>query len=509
MKFFPLLFGLLATCAAGAAGPSRPNVLFIFSDDQSYKTLGCYPEAFPFVRTPHLDGLAARGVRFHASYLGSWCMPSRATMLTGRLPHGIESMTMAGVYPSSTYDPAQCRFWPAELRRQGYQTAQIGKWHTGTDAGWGRDWDHQIVWNRPKHPANADAYYEDQILAVNGVELTVGGYPADNYTRWAVDYIRGANRDPAKPWYLWLCYGNVHRPNVPAARHAGRYRDAAVPVPADILPPRAGKPAYLEQMQEWTRDATGTLRSLRDDTVRPSGAGETPPGATFADWVRRVNECVPALDEGVGQLLAALRETGQLENTVIVFAADQGYAMGEHGLRAKQAPYDASYRSPLIVSWPRRFATGAVCAAPVSGADLVATFLSLTQATVPWPLHGRDLTPLLEKPDFAWPHPCLYEHMGQKFGSETRALLAPPARPWSRGNFPPYVALVHEGFKLVRYLAPGIGDELYDLRRDPEELDNLAAAPAHAARRTALHAALAAELHRTAAPFAAALAARD
>lgn len=199
MRLIAWVAVLMVVGVAEAAEKSRPNILFIFADDQSYKTIGCYPESYRWVKTPHIDALAKTGVRFHAAYMGSWCMPSRSVMLTGRHPHGIESMRMSGGYPGSTYDPAKTPFWPAEMRKQGYQTAQIGKWHTGVDAGFGRDWDYQAVWNRPKHPENAGAYYEKEIIAVNGVEQMVDGYPCDNYTKWAVDYINGSNRDPRKP----------------------------------------------------------------------------------------------------------------------------------------------------------------------------------------------------------------------------------------------------------------------------------------------------------------------
>ena len=125
-------------------------------------------------------------------------------------------------YPASTYDPEQCPFWPKIFRQNGYVTAQIGKWHTGVDAGTGRDWDWQIVWNRPKYPANATKYYNDQILSVNGAEAkTTPGYSTDNYTQWALDFVRGEHRDPAKPWYLWLCYGGIHRPTTPAPTAPG------------------------------------------------------------------------------------------------------------------------------------------------------------------------------------------------------------------------------------------------------------------------------------------------
>src|SRR5712671_335080 len=104
-----LALALLLTAAtalpARAADRKPPNILFILADDQNYKTVACYPESRPWVKTPNIDALAASGVRFTGAYLGSWCMPSRAALLTGHWPHGIESMRMAGKYPDSTYDP--------------------------------------------------------------------------------------------------------------------------------------------------------------------------------------------------------------------------------------------------------------------------------------------------------------------------------------------------------------------------------------------------------------------
>jgi arylsulfatase A-like enzyme len=114
--------------------------------------------------------------------------------------------------------------------------------------------------------------------------------------------------------------------------------------------------------------------------------------------VRQVNECVPAVDEGVGQLVEALRQTGQLDDTLIVYTADQGFAMGEHGMRIKLAPHDAAYRSPLIVSMPARFARGKTCDVPVNGADLTATLCAAAGVQIPWPLHGRDVAPAAAGP---------------------------------------------------------------------------------------------------------------
>jgi arylsulfatase A-like enzyme len=483
--------------AASAADAKKPNILFIYADDQSYKTVGCYPESWPWVKTPNIDALAKTGVRFHGAYLGAWCMPSRASLLTGHHPHGIQSMRMDGKYPGSTYDPKQCPFWPALFRTSGYHTAQIGKWHTGVDTGFGRDWDYQIVWNRPKHPENAGAYYEKQVLAINGQEKTVEGYPADNYTKWAVEYVKGEHRDKNKPWMLWLCYGSVHGPSKPAARHKGLYKDAKVPEPTDLLGPWPGKADYLKNTLAWRKDKDGVIRAgASGEKVGDEAGGK---GTTFADWVRQVNECVPAIDEGVGALMKALQESGQLENTLVIYTADQGFAMGEHGMRMKIAPYDANYRSPLIASMPGTVVAGKVCPQVANAPDLVSTFFALSGVKPPANLHGRDLTPLLKNPAAPWPHPCLYEHTGHDYGDDVTKVLKADPKEAIYQKVPWYTAVVRDGWKYVRYLQPGVSDELYDLTTDPEELKNLVADAKHADKLAALRAALAAELNRTAA----------
>lgn len=455
----------------GEEKDSRPNILFLYADDQSTKTVGCYPESWEWVKTPNLDALAKKGVRFTHCYLGSWCMPSRATLLTGRLPHSIESMTMAGQYPGSSYDPEKCPFWPSIFRKHGYQTAQIGKWHTGTDTGFGRDWDFQIVWNRPKHPENAGNYYGDQILAFQGKEREVAGYSTDNYTQWACDYIRGENRDPTKPWYLWLCYGAVHGPTTPAPRHLGKLSGKQVDAPVDILGPRADKPAWLERSQAWVRGADGRLYAGKsgeqfgdDDNQRRR--------KTYEDWVLQVNECAMALDEGVGKVLQALEESGQLENTIVVYSADQGFGMGEHGFRAKLAAYDATYNSPLIISFPKRFPEGRSCKIPVGGSDLVRTFFAWAGIEIPWTMHGRDITSILERPDVEDDRVLLYENMGQKYGSETN--IIPGDDTIFHGNVPRWVAIRSGRYKYIRTLIEGEMEEIYDIQSDPDELRNLA-----------------------------------
>jgi len=484
------LFGCLASCgpagsASGAETPSRPNILFIYSDDHSYRTVGCYPGADPWVKTPAIDRLAAEGMRFDAAYIGTWCMPSRATLLTGHHQFAIESMRMEGKYPGSEYDPAKCPFWPRTFREQGYVTAQIGKWHTGTDTGYGRDWDFQWVWNRPKFTETAGHYYYEQPVTIHGGDTqTIARYSTDQYTDWGVDFISGKDRDAEKPWYLWLCFGAVHGPYTPAERHLDDYPDADVTPPVDIYPPRPGKPEWAQRIENWKRGDDG--QPVRNKK-------------TLTEWVRQYNQGVRAIDEGVARLMAALDKSGQRENTLVVFTSDQGFAWGQHGFTHKLAAYDANVRSPLIFSMPGRIPAGSVCSAPISGVDLVPTFFSFAGIDVPWEMHGRDLSPLLANPKRDWSYPALLTLTGQKFGSDTNVI--PQGEAAYQNGVPWYVMLRVAQFKYVRPLIPDDLEELYDLKADPDELRNLAVEPEHRELLHTLRKAAVEELKRTGAGF--------
>ena len=255
---------LLSGIGRAAAAADRPNILFIYTDDHSYRTVSAYPEAYSWVRTPTIDGLAKQGIRFTSAYIGTWCMPSRAALLTGHHQFGVESMRMEGPYPGCVYDAKKAPFWPKVFRANGYFTAQIGKWHTGTDTGHGRDWDFQIVWNRPKYTETSTHYYYDQPITYQGGKTeTLKRYSTDQYTDWAIDLIKGKDRDPKKPWYLWLCYGAVHGPYTPADRHMNEYSGIEVANPADIFPPRLGKPDWAQKVSHWEKGPDGTPMSSK------------------------------------------------------------------------------------------------------------------------------------------------------------------------------------------------------------------------------------------------------
>ncbi|HRE04210.1 MAG TPA: sulfatase-like hydrolase/transferase [Opitutaceae bacterium] len=488
-----LLFAAGLTTAACA----RPNILFILTDDQSYRSVSSYEGARPWVATPHIDALGYGGVRFKSAYVGTWCMPARVSLLTGRLPHAVESVRMEGAYPGVIYDPAQTPFWPRVFREQGYSTGHIGKWHCGADTGAGRDWDYQAAWLRPQRADNPDgtSYYQDQLISFNGgTPRPVAGYSTDNYTDWAEAFVRGENRASGRPWFLWLCYTAPHHPFVPAERHRFDYLEEEVPVPEDIFPPRPGKPAYMQQVREWEYDEQRHLRAVY------------PAGLPLREGVRDYNRSLRSVDEGVGRLMRALADTGQLANTLVVFTSDQGYAWGEHGFIKKVAPYDANIRAPLIVSQSGTIPAGRTIESPIDGLSLIPTFFARAGISLPWRMHGRDLSALITGAVDDWPHPVVVSYTGWTYGKDT--LVIPPDGMDGHGrlsNVPWYVLLRAGRYKYVRTYVANETEELYDLQSDPAELHNLVDRPDQATRLVALRSTAVAELQRTEAPFVAAL----
>jgi arylsulfatase A-like enzyme len=195
-------------------------------------------------------------------------------------------------------------------------------------------------------------------------------------------------------------------------------------------------------------------------------------------------------------VLAALEESGQLANTLVVLTADQGYAWGHHGFRAKLAPYDANIRSPLIVSMPGTLPEGKVCRTPVGGADIAPTFFNFAGLELPWDMHGHDLTPLLKNPEAAWQHTTMMPFTADKFGADCDAVPPPPGN-LHKAGVPWYVMIVEGRHKYIRTLSPNEPEELYDLESDPEELTNLATRSENAELLKKLRSATVAELKRT------------
>jgi arylsulfatase A-like enzyme len=217
------------------------------------------------------------------------------------------------------------------------------------------------------------------------------------------------------------------------------------------------------------------------------------------EMITGYNELVVSLDEAVGRLYAVLKETGQLDNTVIVFTSDQGFAWGEHGFAWKVGPYDACLRMPLIVRYPREAMPGGVVRTPVSIVDVPATLLSFAGLDVDWTLHGRNLRPALANPAAGVDGRVLTGHFLSSFRDQiTRAIT--DERNFTR-TIPWWLSVVDGRHKYIRTLVPDEVEELYDLEDDPGEQRNLALERAHRGELLRLRAALLEELAATDAHF--------
>ena len=442
-----------------------PNILFIFTDDQSHRTVSAYEDALSWAKTPHIDRLAEEGIRFKHAFAGPWCAPSRAMTLTGRHLHGIEGLDFSD-YPVIREDKETFRMWPQVFRENGYTTAVIGKWHLASDYRHGDVWDHSIIWERLGGEKSGD-YFRNQKLRFDGGDFTaVDGHSTDNYTRYAENFIK---RDHDKPWMLWLCYDAVHAPFTPADRHEGAYdSEAPEPYPADLYPPRPTKPRYMQNYQMLHPDEAGRAIDERQHMHLP-------------DLVKKYHSGVLSLDEGVRDLVHTLRQTGQLENTIIVYASDQGIAMGHHGMTIKVAPYDDNIRIPFIVRLPERLSAGSVIDDPVNVIDLIPTFFDYAGIDLPWEMHGDNLRPLLEDSTTEWDRPILQENFSKSFGSDTDigVTIVNPDKGLPNQNVDWWVFLRYENYKYIRTLVADEIEELYDIERDPRELTNLALDPSY------------------------------
>ena len=368
-----LVVGLLAVASAAAAEP--PNVLVVLVDDMGWPAPACYGNRH--VATPHMDRLAAEGMRFTQAYAESVCSPTRAALLSGRWPArtGMTKVVNDKAWPHARMatPPARKRLppeWPTlpkMLREAGYVTGLAGKWHVGDGYAAG-------PLRRRRGAEHFDAYGFDEVAETNE------GKAADK----AADKAVGALTDDAigfltrhrddKPWFFLLSHFTVHTP---------------LRVPEDAVARQVAK-GYPKTATPWA----------------------DPRQAPTADYLAMLD----VLDRSVGRLLDALDETGQADDTLLVFVSDNGglTRMADNApLRlGKGAPYEGGIRVPMLVRWPGRVAAGSRCDEPVHVIDLYPTLREAAGGRTPRdrPLDGVSLLPVLAGSD-RLPRDTLFWHM--------------------------------------------------------------------------------------------------
>jgi len=446
-----------------AAQADQPNFIFILVDDLRWDTLSC--AGHPFVKTPNIDTIAASGVRFtNAFCTTSLCSPSRASFLTGTYAH------VHGVTVNEKRDPdPRCPSFPQVLQTVGYETAFIGKWHMRPNADPRPGFDYWLSFRM-------QGEYLDPELNENGREFQKKGYMTDILTEYAVNYLK---RPRTRPFCLYLSHKAMHADFIPPERHKNLYKPSDLIESASYRDDLSGKPAWLRK-----------LRICGGQFKRPVPEGGIPERLSPGKWnpedpmnQRRLNwhRTLAAVDESVGQVQRTLRELGVADKTVVIFAGDNGFFLGEHGLPDKRLAYEESMRIPLLMSVPGLGEANRLPGQMVLNIDVAPTILDLAGADIPAIMQGRSLKPILE---------------GKKVASRKSFFYRYCQEDWLPG-YPTIEAVRTRDFKYIRTPKLRDIDELYDLTQDPQEMNNLAGDPASQAKRYELKAELERLIHTT------------
>lgn len=470
MKSLLLLLLLASTLAA--ATPRPPNIVFIFSDDHAYQAISAYGDERKLLQTPNIDRLAQRGMRFDRCLVpNSICGPARATILTGKYSH-------LNGFPNnanSTFDGAQVTF-PKLLQKAGYQTAIVGKWHLGSDPTGFDFW--QIL-------PGQGVYYNPPMIR-NGERITVPGYTTDIITDVTLDWLR--RRDKSKPFLLMSQHKAPHREWSPALRHLGFDGDRVYAEPPTLFDDYAGRGIAVRDQDmsiaqtmndrdmkfEPPPTMTDEQRKAWDAYYAPRLAEARTANRQGRDLVRWRYQrymhdylaTVKAVDESVGRVLDYLEQEGLAENTIVIYASDQGFYLGEHGWFDKRWIFEESLRTPLLVRWPGVTSPGSVSRDIVSNVDFAQTFLDAAGVAAPADMQGRSLVPILrgQRPG-DWRTSFYYQYFEWPAPHRVR----------------PHYGVVTDRYKLVRYYGtPDNYWELFDREKDPLELKSFHGDPAYA-----------------------------
>ncbi|MCL5278382.1 MAG: sulfatase-like hydrolase/transferase [Planctomycetes bacterium] len=408
------------------ATTNRPNVLFLFADDQRADTIAALGNSH--IKTPNVDKLVTGGFTFRTNYCfggnsGAVCMPSRAMLMTGKTWFHIDTATLKGA-----------KLFPEVLQENGYVTFGTGKWHNGQPS-WLRAFQHgkNIFFggmaDHTKVPVR-DLGPDGKLTAVRTGEK----FSSELFADVAIEFLH--HWDGKKPFFVYVAFTAPHDPRMPPVPFREMYYRARPPLPANFLPQHPFD--------------NGMMQGGRDENLAAWPRTE----AVIRDQLAEYYGAITHLDGQIGRILEALKQTGQADNTIIIYAADQGLALGSHGLLGKQSVYEHSMRCPLIFVGPG-IPVGKSSSAFSYLLDVFPTLCDVIGIQPPADLEGESLRPLWE---------------GKK--DHVRDSVFLPFLQIQR-------AVRDERWKLICY--PKIGYlQLFDLQADPDEKTNLIDRPEYA-----------------------------
>ncbi|TRY18222.1 sulfatase [Tessaracoccus rhinocerotis] len=444
-----------------------PNLVFILSDDHAAHAISAYGSRVN--RTPHLDRLATEGARLDAVYCtNSICTPSRASILTGTYSHvnGASSIFSNFDYRVDTFTQV--------LHRSGYQTALYGKWHLGEkEKANPQGFDDWLI-------VPGQGEYVDPEFYGPGGRRRIRGYATDIITDLGIDFLD--NRDPERPFALLVHHKAPHRPWVPDPKHSELYPVGSIP-----------EPETMWDTHESMSDVVKGVRMTIADDLTETDIKETVPADLLGEDKRRERaswkyqrymrdylQTIQSIDDNVGRLLDHLEAEGLAEDTIVVYASDQGFFLGDHGWFDKRLMFDESLTMPMLLRWPAEVPAGTRVDAMITNVDFAATFLDMCGLDVSAELpanQGTSFRPLLRGEDVdGWRDAVYYRYWEHDDPNH-----AAPAHYGIRTRTHKYIHYYNDGLG-----SPGSSDrimpeefELYDLVADPAELVNVADDPAY------------------------------
>ena len=443
---------VVAAGTARAAQARRPNVLFILTDDQRWDALGL--AGHKHLKTPNMDRLGREGVWFRNAFCTTaLCSPSRASILSGLYAHA------HGVVDNFTEYPAGCRSFPMVLQGEGYDTAYIGKWHMGEDNDQPRPGFNWFVTHK------GQGKYFDTEFCFNGERREVmKGYYTSVVTELAEEWLRRPRG--GKPWCLMIGHKAPHSFYLPEEKYARAFEAVRTPYPETAF--------MLDDKPAWIKDRRYTWHGIYGPLFdwRKTFPDDSPEAVKDFEAMNRAYwATLLSVDDSVGRLYRLLQQSGELDNTVIVFMSDNGILCGEHGMVDKRTAHEPSMRVVQLVRYPGLTPADQpkVVERQVLTLDMAPSLLQLCGAPALPGIHGKSWVPLVREGDPAWRTAWFYAYNYERQFPYTPNVRCVRTEQWKYTRYP------HGDGTPDRH-AP----ELYNIEFDPEERHNLAAVPKYA-----------------------------
>tara|TARA_A100001011_G_scaffold109695_1_gene116248 strand:+ start:2420 stop:4036 length:1617 start_codon:yes stop_codon:yes gene_type:complete len=502
MKYYLFLLTILITflqgCNEASEIKTKPNILFIMSDDHAYQAISAYDDKL--IQTPNIDRIAKEGMLFNnACVTNSICAPSRAVILTGKHSH-----INGKIDNKSKFDDSQITF-PQLFQKAGYQTAMFGKLHFGNNP---KGFDDFLIL-----PGQGN-YINPKFLGKEK-DTIIKGYVTDIITDLTLNWFKN-KRDASKPFLMMYLHKAPHRPWWPSTDKFAEFYGKEFPEPETLFDDYSGMgkaaksaemnilnhmqymhdskvyPSTIEKMDkvepqiEYMRENGTIERPTPQRFYNPYGRADAEQKEKYdvvlnkisedfkSNWPKMNDEekmkwkyqrymqdylaTISSVDDNVGRVLDYLEESGLDKNTIVVYTSDQGFYLGEHGWFDKRFIYNESFKTPLMIKWPNVINAGTTNKEMVQNLDFAQTFLEAAMIDIPNDMQGESLIPLLKGNSDEWTRDAVYYHYYEY-----------PSVHMAKRHY----GIVNKEFKLVHFYYDIDEWELYDRLNDPNEANNV------------------------------------